>query len=70
MQAIQQLAEEIKQIKTSLNSMDERIGTIEDDRYYHYAEQEQKAVKTWKKLKPQKIQIDTFLSTDNRLHLI
>jgi hypothetical protein len=41
MQAIQQLAEEIKQIKTSLNKIDERIGTIEDDRYYYHAEQEQ-----------------------------
>jgi hypothetical protein len=41
MQAIQQLAEEIKQIKTSLNKMDERIGTIEDDRYYYHAEQDQ-----------------------------
>jgi DNA repair exonuclease SbcCD ATPase subunit len=45
MQAIQQLAEEIKQIKTSLNNMDERIGTIEDDRYYHYTEQEQESYK-------------------------
>jgi hypothetical protein len=41
MQAIQQLAEEIKQIKTSLNKMDERIGTIEDDRYYYHTEQDQ-----------------------------
>jgi hypothetical protein len=41
MQVIQQLGDEIKQIKTLLNKMDERIGILEDDRYFFYTDQEE-----------------------------
>jgi hypothetical protein len=38
MQAIRQLGEEIKGIKTEMTKMDTRIGYLEDDAFYHHME--------------------------------
>src|SRR4051812_44029111 len=41
MQAIHQLGEKIKGIKTEMTKMDTRIGYLEDDAFYNHMEQEE-----------------------------